>query len=228
LEALPIDVWVWQLEVPAGERARLTRFLSADELQRAERFVTARDRERFVVARGGMREILAHEVGISPGKIEFHYTKHGKPELIPPAIFFNLSHSQNRAALAISSGCEVGIDIEAIRPLKEDIAANYFSRGEIAELDGLPPDDRLAGFYRCWTRKEAVLKALGEGLSRPLDSFEVSIALELPARLNRMEDEGNAAENWQLATIDVGAGFAGALASQTNGRSLEIRYRSAQ
>jgi 4'-phosphopantetheinyl transferase len=216
-----VDLHVWTLDVDADERARLARFLSEDEAARANRLVFEHDRARFVVARGRMREILGSATGRAPATLRFSYAKHGKPSLGGSAPRFNLSHSQAIAALALTKAHEIGVDVEHVRPLKEDIAGRFFSKRENALLRALPQSEQLGGFFRCWTRKEAIVKAIGEGLSHPLDSFDVSLRADEPAAVERFEGETAAA--WQLAHFEPAQAYVGAIACRTGGPALKIR-----
>jgi len=139
-------------------------------------------------------------------------------------LYFNLTHSDGLAALGVSAAPELGVDVEQVRPLKEDIAERFFSPGEVAALRALPEDQQLPAFYRCWTRKEAVVKAIGEGLSRPLDSFDVTLDADA-ARLLRMDGEDDGPQVWQLAHFAPAPGFAGAVACRTGGGALVVARR---
>ena len=156
--------------------------LSSAERQRASRFAFALDRRRFTVARAWLRRLLSARLGIRPESIELVYGAHGKPALARRCaasdLRFNVSHADDVAVYAFSSGREIGIDIESIRVIgdAEDIAARFFSRRENEAYRALDPGDRSLGFYNCWTRKEAFVKALGDGLDYPLDRFDVSLA----------------------------------------------------
>ena len=240
-----IDLWTWSLDVGPEERERLAGFLSEDERARAARYHFARDRERHVVARGRLRELLAARLSTSPAQLRFEYSAHGKPTLAPPGPrvpggvapggdasckvapravpHFNLSHSHGLAALAICAEAELGLDIEAVRPLSEDIAGRFFSPREVAAYRALPEADRLPGFYRCWTRKEAVLKSLGDGLARPLDSFDVTLGADGPARIERVQGEPDAARTWALLAFVPAAGFEGAIALRAHGLPIDLR-----
>jgi 4'-phosphopantetheinyl transferase len=218
-----VELFVWTLDVDADERARLMRFLSEDETARANRLVFAQDRERFVVARGRMREILARAMGCAPAALEFTYSAHGKPSLGGRARQFNLSHSHAIAALAVTQANEIGVDVEHVRPLKEDVAGRFFSDREKAALRALPESEQLAAFYRCWTRKEAIVKAVGEGLSHTLTSFDVSLKADEPAVVERFE--GAAAGAWQLAHFEPAQDYVGAIAGRTGGRPLKVTLK---
>jgi len=221
-----IDLWTWTLDAGEAERRRLRRFLSEDELERAARFHFDRDRERHVVARGRLREILAARTAQPPERLRFAYSSHGKPTLAEPPgppPHFNLSHAGGLAALAVSQQAEIGLDIEAVRPLKEDVAGRFFSAREVAAYRALPEAERLAGFYRCWTRKEAVLKALGDGLSRRLDSFDVTLDAAAPPRIERIDGESGAPREWALLHLAPAEGFLGAIALRAGGRPVVLR-----
>jgi 4'-phosphopantetheinyl transferase len=175
------------------------------------------------VGRGRLRELLARELGGEAAALKFSYSDHDKPFLDGAPLHFNLSHSDGIAALGVSERHELGVDVEFIRPLKEDIAARYFSRAEMAALAKLADDDQLEGFYRCWTRKEAVVKAIGEGLSRALDSFDVTVAKNAPASIERLE--GDEARHWQLEHFLPAEGFVGAIACRTGGAPIRVTRR---
>ena len=162
--------------------AALSACLSEAERQRAARFRAERDRRRFIVARARLRELLAERLELAPQSVELAYGRHGKPALDGRSARsgwrFNVSHCDELAVYGFARGCEVGVDVEAVRPLAEadTIAAHFFSRGENEAYRALAPRDRTLGFLRCWTRKEALVKALGEGLSMPLAEVDASLA----------------------------------------------------
>jgi 4'-phosphopantetheinyl transferase len=176
------EVAVAWLHAGPEEVRSLRARLSDAEWQRAERFRFERDRRRFIVARARLRELLAARLDATPEAVEFAYGKNGKPGLAQryadSGWRFNVAHCDDVAVYAFSREGDVGIDIEAIRAIGEAdaIAARFFSRREYAAYAALAPRDRPVGFLECWTRKEAVVKALGEGLSMPLDEFDVSRA----------------------------------------------------
>lgn len=221
-----VDLWVWPLDVDDAERGRLAAFLSQEEAARAQHFVFAKDRERFIVAHGRLREILGRQLKCSPGDVTFTVSAHGKPTLAGQALHFNLTHSEGLAAV-VTADLELGVDIEFVRPLKDDVAKRYFSRREIASLAALPADDQLSGFYRCWTRKEAIVKAIGEGLTRALDSFDVSVAADQAAVVERLEGEADASRRWRLMHFEPALSFVGAIACRTGGAQLAIHRRDA-
>jgi 4'-phosphopantetheinyl transferase len=194
----------------------LRGLLSDDELSRAGRFAFARDRDRFIVAHARLRQILAAYLGARPTEIRFGHGPAGKPYLAAPVghrpLGFNLSHSGDLALYAVAWDRRVGIDVEDARRERafRDIAKSVFSARERAELAALPDERRRERFYTIWTRKEAFIKALGEGMSYPLDRFSVvgrvgEPALELP-------DGADAAGRWALFDLSPGDDYAAALA----------------
>ncbi len=222
-----IDVWIVSLSGDEGQYERARDSLSADECSRADRFVFDEHRRRFALGRGALRGILALYCGCTPREIRFAYGEHGKPRLADCAgggsLQFNTSGSQQLGVCAVTVGRPVGIDVEFIRPNRErGLVELFFAEGERAAYDRLSDEERLAAFYRAWTRKEAYLKAHGTGLTRPLSSFEVTIAPGEPARLvaDRQATPGGGA--WTLADLDLEPGYAGALA--VAGGPLPIGY----
>jgi 4'-phosphopantetheinyl transferase len=213
----PIRVWRADLDRPEPETAALGALLSADERARADRFRFAIDRRRFTVARGVLRVLLGRVTGSPPHEIEFSYGTRGKPALRRPAdsgLEFNLTHSHGLALIATSWGRAVGVDLEFER-LELDfrgIAGRFFTPREFGEIEAQRDDAQRSAFFRGWTRKEAFLKARGDGLWLGLDQFEVSIAPETSARLVRTAWDPDEARRWSLHDLDVAPGFAAALA----------------
>lgn len=211
-----VHVWAWSLEVAAPEVAALEATLADDELARAGRFKFERHRRRFSTARGRLRQLLGGYAGLSPSQVEFCYQERGKPYLGgEAAVGFNVSHSHELALCAVAAKGEIGIDVEQRRQLddREALARRFFSSTEVARLEALPADRREEAFFLAWTRKEAFIKALGEGLSHPLDAFDVSLAPGEPAQLLRIGHDPATASRWSLFDLTPEAGFAAALAA---------------
>jgi len=198
-----IDVHFFSLDVEAGRFAGL---LTPDEMERASRFRFDRDRNRYIVCRGTLRELLA--VG-EP----LVYGAYGKPYLPGSDLHFNVSHSHSMGMIAVARGREVGCDIERVDPsfAVENIPENFFSAYEVATLRALPESEKCGAFFRCWTRKEAFIKACGKGVSLALDSFDVSLG-------NRAELL-RGAEGWFLQAVEAPEGYEAAVAVErtTNG-----------
>ncbi len=219
-----VAIWLFSLQAPAPARAMLAGLLSTDERERAARFIHDRHRNRYIVAHGAMRCILGETLGRAPGDLVFASNAWGKPELTEAgAPFINLSHTENLGALAIGWRCPIGVDVEQVRPVEQDVARHSFSPAELAELSRLPQRDWLQGFYRCWTRKEAVIKALGLGLAQPLDAFDVTLAPDAPPRLLRLAGHPEAPSQWQLAHFAPADDILGAFAAPLSGHEISFR-----
>ena len=212
---VPVEVLLVSLHVDDDERRELTALLSADERMRADAFVHDRDRRRFIVVHARLRQFVAERtIGTRPETVRFTVGQHGKPALADQDLRFNLSHSDDLAAFAFAAGREVGIDIEQVRsmPDADAVVERFFSAREREAYRALPAGERLEAFFCCWTRKEAFMKAIGEGLACPLDSFDVNLAPGEPARLLRVgEVEGDRC-GWLMHSFIPGPGFVGALA----------------
>lgn len=168
--------WCVPLDVPPDASAGLVATLTGEERSRCARLRFERDRRRFVIAHGALRDLLGRYLGTRPGLVRFEYNAFGKPELCPEfgrRLRFNLSHSANLALIAIAADAEVGVDVEHIRPSPEyaDIARRFFSPAEVDRLNRVPGHLHAEAFLACWTRKEAYVKARGKGLATPLESF---------------------------------------------------------
>lgn len=205
---------------------RLVLLLSPDERERAARFHFRRDAMRWIVARAVLRQILGGCLGVDPRAVVLAYGAHGKPAVAAPIgdrnLQFSLAHSAHLAVYAVSVNCPVGIDVECMRALSEmdRLAERTFSRRECAALQRLPPALRSIGFFNCWTRKEAYIKAVGLGLSYPLDRFSVSLAPGEPARLEVVETDPDHVEKWTMLELAPRPGFVGAVV--VGARSVEM------
>ena len=213
-----IHVFCASLDQPCPEMERFAESLSKDERQRAARFHFERDKNRFVTGRGILREILGWLLGAEPCELVFSQGFHGKPRLAKPVagsfLHFNRAHCDSLAVYAISPTSEVGIDLEGIRPVleTEDIVARFFSERERAQWLSLPSGGRAEAFFNCWTRKEAYLKATGEGIAHSLPQVEVSLAPGRAAELLSIAGDVGEAFLWTIHALAPAAGFIGALA----------------
>jgi len=224
-----VHVWRADLDQPPSQMDRFLRTLSADERARAGRFHFQKDREHFIAARGALRAILGLYLNRAPQCLSFCYGEHGKPALMlqpgEDPIRFNVSHSRGVALYAITCGREIGIDLECMRSdlEVEQLAERFFSYQEIATLRKLPASMRRSAFFRCWTRKEAYIKARGEGLSLPLDQFDVSLLPGEPAALLHTRPDSNEALRWSLQELTPGpSGYVAALAVEGHDVSLAL------
>lgn len=220
------EVHLWKLEpVTVQQPEHWLGLLDAEEQARAARFRFAHLTQNFIADHARLRILLGHYLATAPKKLRFTKNAYGKPALAHPEtrLRFNLSHTAGFTLLAISLDHELGVDVEAVRPMEDwqEIAASHFSAAENAELRSFDASDRNDAFFRCWTRKEAFLKASGEGLSKPLDAFSVSIANTTYPRFLSCEWNPEETQRWMLVSLDLGAGFAGALALHPrNGEEL--------
>lgn len=221
-----IHLWQASLDLPALPVQNLRQTLAADELGRAKRFHFQKDRERFIVTRGVLRAILSRYLHIAPQQLRFTYSPYGKPALAHETggdtLCFNLSHSHDLALYAITRNRQVGIDLEYLRALPdmEQVAQRFFSAQENSVLDTLPQNQRLEAFFNCWTRKEAYIKARGEGLSFRLDQFDVSLMPGEPAALLTVRGDSCEAARWSLQELEPAPGYVAALAVEGHGWHL--------
>jgi len=218
-------VWRASLEQPAAILEKLWQTLSFDERERANRYRFERDRNWYIVRRGGLRQLLGFYLGMEPTSLRFSYNSYGKPFLHPTVavdLHFNLSHSKGLALYAFVDCAEVGVDIEWARADFDHLklAERFFSACERSELCALPPELRMEAFFLGWTRKEAIIKAHGEGLSLPLDQFDVSLTPGKPARLLAAGAGLEAPDQWSLFNLAPAPGHPAALAIQGRGYEL--------
>jgi 4'-phosphopantetheinyl transferase len=221
------DVHIWTLRTGASHSAaaKLERVLNRDETERAARFRFDHLRQSFVITHGAVRCLLARYLKLDPASIQFNYGSKGKPALASvTGIQFNVTHSGGLAAVALTVGCELGLDIEYIRPLSEmtQIASQFFCTEESSEIMSLPPNERERAFFCCWTRKEAYIKAIGDGLSAPLDQFRVTLRPGQPARFVHIGHDKTAAEAWTLHDLCLASDYTAALAYRDRPRTLSL------
>ena len=221
---ISIDLWLWPLSVTQDRQNDLSALLSPDEIDRANRFVKQRHSIAYRIGRGRMREILSEYVGLPAADLRFSYNPQGKPSL-PGGPQFNLSHSGGWAALAVTEMARIGVDIERFREVEDGVAKRFFSDAENGYLSELNGKDWRDGFFRCWTRKEAVIKACGPGLSMPLDSFDVTLVPEQPPKVTRMDEGDTDAEDWTLLHLELTPEMVGAIAVESQGRPVQISLR---
>ncbi|HEX4694089.1 4'-phosphopantetheinyl transferase family protein [Sphingomonas sp.] len=202
------EVVLVELEVAPAALANFHATLDSGERECASRFRFARDRDRYIARRGQLRALLAERTGERTAALRIAADAYGKPFLVDrPKLHFSLSHSHGRALFAF--GCEaIGCDLEWRNPelACRSVAARLFAPAEVAALDALPAEQWVAGFYNCWTRKEAFVKAIGLGLSYPLDAFEVSV--DKAARFV------TGAAGWSLVSFEPAPGFQAALVTR--------------
>ena len=226
-----VQLWKVDLDAIRADESRWQEVLSSDELTRASRFHFPADRQCFVATRALLRTILAGYLSTDPKRLSFSYSKKEKPSLVLQRagvdVTFNVSHSRGIALLAFVQRREIGIDVEQVREDfdVEAIARRFFSAREQEQLAALPNDEKFEAFFRCWTRKEAYIKATGDGLSLPLHQFDVSVAPENSDALLSTRPDNSEAALWSLREVPAGHGYVAALC--VRGREWRLKNWSA-
>jgi len=218
LGASDVHVWAAHLDLNLEALARLAAILSEEEQQRAARLRFERHHNRFIAARGILRSLLATYLDYAPDLLQFGYGPNGKPALSGPfarsGLSFNLAHSENLALIAVSHSGPLGVDVEYIRPLSDtdELVARFFSSRENALFRALPDGQKNAAFFNLWTRKEAWLKATGEGIAHSLNRVEVTFLPGEPAQLLALPEKPTLNRDWVLRELTPRTGFVGAVA----------------
>ncbi|HEX3145091.1 MAG TPA: 4'-phosphopantetheinyl transferase superfamily protein [Pyrinomonadaceae bacterium] len=221
----PAQPAIWQNEVHIW-RARLDvpwswtfdAALSLEDRTRADRFKFESDRRKFCAARASLRLILSRYLGMKPGRIPLETGEFGKPFIadknVAQGLRFNLSHSHQVALISVARDREVGVDIEFMRSdfVTDDVANHFFSPAEVAEFRNVQTELRTRSFFNCWTRKEAYIKARGEGLYCPLDQFDVSVMPDAPAMLLESRVDPADTDRWIFNEISAGERYAATVA----------------
>jgi 4'-phosphopantetheinyl transferase len=222
------ELHVWQISL-TPRMSQVETCLSEDELLRARKFHFENDKDRFTAARAALRTILAAYLSLAPRELVFSYSPKGKPELSPrfrdSHVQFNLSHSGGRALLAVARDARVGADIELIDTHRATaaIAERFFSPVEFATLQAVSENQKNQAFFQCWTRKEAYLKALGTGLTLPLDSFDVSFGPDASPALLRSAASADESEHWRVYDIPSGRRYVAAVVAEGHHHRLNLK-----
>ncbi len=222
-----VQLWRVDLEAIRGDQSRWEEVLSLDEKERASRFHFSKDRQLFIASRALLRRILAAYLNANPSEFNFSYSKTAKPSLAgehaSSRMTFNVSHSGGIALYAFSLRRELGVDVEQVRQDfdVEPIAQRFFSAREREQLAALPKREIVDAFFRCWTRKEAYIKATGDGLSLPLSQFDVSLESSETSVLVATRPDTTEAERWFLREVPAGAGYSAALCVRGRGWHLK-------
>lgn len=213
-----VHLWLAKLDSHNDQLDEWYRSLAPDECERASRFHFAKDRNRFVARRAILRQILGEYLGAESAAIQFAYDKYGKPSLRGGVrcarLRFNASHANCLALIGVCLGRDLGVDIEHVRPefVRETIPEQFFAPSEVQILRALPPNQQVVAFFNCWTRKEAYIKAIGKGLSQPLDHFEVSLRPGEPAAILRIAGDEPEAGKWSLHALTPTTDYIAAVA----------------
>jgi len=215
LDSDSIHIWQWRHEAAFAQNDDTYGPLSPDERARAARFLAERPRREYVATRSTLRQILGQYLNAPPERLGFRYSERGKPSLVDdPKISFNVSHSGDLSVLAVTCGRDIGVDVEWVRADVEAaaLAARFFSRHERERLLRLHGGEITQAFFRCWTRKEAYIKARGDGLSLALDSFDVSLDPGAASALLHTRPDPEEARKWVVRDLGLPVGFAAAVA----------------
>jgi 4'-phosphopantetheinyl transferase len=221
-----VHLWRVDLEATASDEARWSTILSTDERTRAARFHFPVDRQYYTAGRALLRQVLAAYLSTDPAALTFVYSSKDKPALggahAASGLAFNISHSGGIALFAVTRARQIGVDVEHIRYDLDPaaIATRFFSEAEQEQLSALPADQRHQAFFRCWTRKEAYIKATGEGLSLPLSQFDVSLVADDRDALLATRPDAHEAELWSMRDVAVKPGFVAALCVSGTGWRL--------
>jgi len=220
------NVHVWNIDVSLKDKRSesFISFLSLDEKERASKFKFLKDRAVYITAKFLLRSLLGHYLKTNPRKIVFEYSEFGKPSYMKNVEFdFNVSHSGNRIIIGFSKKQIIGVDIEKIKkdfdPL--NLAKNFFSKEEINALAQTQDSEMFQAFYRCWTRKESFIKAVGEGLSYPLDSFAVTMDNDYQARFLKIDKGNESKKDWRLYSFVPAEGYIAAITTSGNPNKIE-------
>lgn len=221
LSSAEVHVWRARLEQSQEMQDEFWRTLDLGERERAARFHFEKHRRRFILGRGFLRLLLGRYLEIAPEEVRFAYGPYGKPSLADEhaasGLRFNASHSHELAVYGFVQEREIGVDVEYVKDdfKSEEIAGHFFSAHEVQTLMALPNDERTAAFFRCWTRKEAYIKALGSGLSHPLDQFDVTLTAHESAALLRDAQDAEAVARWEMFNLELDD-YAGAVVVESS------------
>lgn len=196
-----VHLWSVDLSAPPAPISFYASLLSSDEQQRADRFYFQKHKDQFIVGRGLLRELIGKYAKVNPRNITFSYNQFGKPGFEQQAeLKFNLSHSNGLAIIGFTIQMEIGLDLEKIDPAinVRQIARHFFAANEQKQIQELPADQQAAAFFKCWTSKEAFIKAHGQGLSLPLDQFEVEVIPDQPAAIKAVHWDLKPANTWDI------------------------------
>lgn len=223
------ELHVWHTELSSPDDAcRLQSLLSVDEVERTNRFRFPEHRRRFAIARGCLRQLLGAYLSVTPQQIRFSYSAQGKPRLsseFSQELSFNVSHSDDLAVLSFTNHRNIGVDVEVFRYDidTEGIPRRFFSEFEQRALAGLQGQEKILGFFNCWTRKEAYIKAVGLGLSLPLRDFDVSLLPGQPARILATRPDPKLASQWSVHALHLNEHCAAAVVVEGAIAALKVR-----
>ena len=223
-----VHIWRCQFQSALVYNRDFTASLSTNEIEKACRYIRAKDRDRYIFAHGVLRSILGFYISCSPAELIFEVNPYGKPFLARKCdssdIQFNMSHSENMTLLAVTRGARIGIDVEYMRsvPDARQIVDRYFSSDERRFLHSFSPVDFERGFFYCWSSKEAFLKGLGKGLTYPLDKFSITFSKGESEGFLQVYEEPVNADCWKITRLSPAPGYSGALAIEEKGSKPKL------
>lgn len=218
-----IHIWQADLNIDKKAQKKFLETLNAEEHIKANRYRFEKDRIQYIAGRGILRQLLSRYLSIHPKSIVFEYNKYGKPHLEYSDLQFNISHSGGVGVFGFTEKHLIGVDVELIKPDMDllNVAEHFFAKKEIEQLLSLPSNRQCEGFFNCWTRKEAIIKAIGHGLSFPLNDFQVSLLPEHPAQLLATYWDEKEVENWSLQSFEPKPNYIGALALRNKRKRVQ-------
>jgi 4'-phosphopantetheinyl transferase len=223
-----VHLWSVSFDTPSEKLGYFRSTLSADEKERVDRFLKIEDHELYTITRGALRSLLGAYLAIEPSEVEFAYDALGKPSLVgmgaQAALNFSVSHSGAQALLGFTRGRRIGVDLERVSADADvlELAERYFSSNEFETLRSLTAEMQHEAFYCGWTRKEAYLKARGEGIFFGLERVEVSLVPGERAIIKKVSDDPNVSENWILEHLLPAPNYIGAVAAE--GHDITFRF----
>lgn len=220
-----VQIWKADLSAANGDWERKIPELSEEEQAKAVRYKAPDLQRRFTASRWLLRRLAAFYTGTDAACLTWAYSEHGKPNLSGSQLRFNLSHTADSWIGAFAWNMELGVDVERVRPMPNaaQLVSRFFSSRERAEFDHTPEEERLDALFRGWTRKEAFIKAIGRGLSFPLDRFSVPLGNTLPHSIQDLADPELEGRDWHLASLSMPTGWHAALVTEGVPERLEIR-----
>lgn len=223
-----VHIWYASLDQPWNRLQQFYKTLNLKERKKADQYLLPKDRIRFIVCRGLLRKLLGNFLRVDPAQVQFRYSACGKPELVSipgeEMIHFNLSYSHNLVVFVFTLNNPIGVDIEHVQeiPERDRIAQKFFSESENDIFHSLPEYQRTETFYKCWTRKEAFIKAVGDDRIYPPNTFDVSLAPGEPAQLLRLEGDAREASQWTIRSLTPAENYTGAFAVRANNCQLKV------
>jgi 4'-phosphopantetheinyl transferase len=225
-----INLWYTFIDSHEKDVIKLSEYLNQEELRKANRIKSVKERNNCVITLAVLKILLGYYLDKNPCEIILSYTKYNKPYLKYSDLKFNLSHSGNILLIGFALNFEIGVDVEKMEefPEADDVAKNFFSSYEYKSFSSLQNNERIEGFYNCWTRKEAFIKAVGSGLSYSLKEFDVTLAPGADSKIVKIKNDKSEGENWSLFSLDLISNYKAAVAVRLKECRMKISKYPAQ